>query len=151
MIVDDHLRLYKFLKKEDVKYIVIGGAATIAYGVPRTTNDLDIFIEPTPENCARLLRALKETGLGTALLTSPKKIANSDLTVVEDFIRLDILTKVKGLEFRKSWDEKVTKKIDGIAIHFISLGDLIRSKKAIGRKIDKEDIRILNKIKNLGR
>jgi len=151
MTVEEHLRLYKSLKKEGVKYIVIGGAAAIAYGVPRTTNDLDLFIEPTLDNCKRFLTALQEAGLGTAFLTNAKKLAETELTIIDDIIRLDILTKVKGLTFKESWNDRVKKEISNIAINFISLDDLIKSKNSVGRKIDKDDIKLLRKIKRLGR
>ena len=42
----------------DVRYVVIGGIATVLHGVPRATFDLDILIEATPENVRRLLDAL---------------------------------------------------------------------------------------------
>jgi hypothetical protein len=52
-----------------VRYVVIGGIASILHGVPRATFDLDILIEATPENAQRLLDALLEAGLATASLT----------------------------------------------------------------------------------
>lgn len=150
-MIEEHLKLYRFLKKEAVRYIVIGGAAAIAYGVPRTTNDLDIFIDPAMENCKKFLKALKETGLGTAFLTSAEKISRTELTIIEDVIRIDVMTRVKGLDFEKSWNSKIVKEISGVPINFISLSSLIKSKKAAARRIDKDDIKILTKIKKLGR
>ena len=43
----------------DVRYVVIGGIAAVLYGVARATFDLDILIDPTKENAARLLKALE--------------------------------------------------------------------------------------------
>ena len=139
-MIEDHLKLYRCLKKENVKYVVIGGVAAIAYGVPRTTNDIDIFVEPTVQNCERLLKAMKGAGLSTALLTTSKKVSETELTVINDIIRLDILTKVKGLEFDRAWGNRAVKKMNGIQINFISISDLIRSKDKAARGIDKDDI-----------
>ena len=150
-MIEDHLKLYRCLKKEDVKYMVIGGIAAIAYGVPRTTNDIDIFVKPSIENCTRLLAALKKAGFGTAFLTTAQKISENELTVMEDILRIDILTEVKSLEFDKCWKRRKEKKIYGVTVNFISLGDLIKSKRAVLRIADKEDIKILKKIKNTGR
>ena len=58
--------VFESFQKHDVKYVVIGGIATILYGVPRATFDLDILIEATPENTHRLLDALIDAGIGTA-------------------------------------------------------------------------------------
>lgn len=149
-MIKDHLKLYKFLKKEKVKYIVIGGVAAIAYGVPRTTNDIDIFIEPTVENCGRLLKAMKEAGLAAVTLTTPLKVSKTDLTVINDFLRIDIMTKVKGLKFDNCWSRRKIKKVNSIPVNFISLHDLILSKSEVGRKSDKDDIRLLRRIKASG-
>jgi len=149
MVVEDHLRLYRCLKKEGVKYIVIGGVAAIAYGVPRTTNDIDIFIKPTVKNCENLLKALEGTGLVTAYLTTAQKLSEAELTIIEDVIRMDILTKAKGLDFEKCWNKRVVKKISGVPVNFIALNDLIQAKKSVGRKIDIEDVHILKKIRRL--
>lgn len=53
------------LQEHEVRYLVIGGIAAVIHGVPRATFDLDILIEPTPENGKRLLEALAEAGMGT--------------------------------------------------------------------------------------
>lgn len=53
--------------KHEVKYVIIGGIAAILYGVPRATFDLDILIDPTPENARKLLDAMIDAGLGTAV------------------------------------------------------------------------------------
>ncbi len=45
---------------------MIGGIASVLHGVPRATFDLDLLIEPTAANAARLLEALKAAGFGTA-------------------------------------------------------------------------------------
>lgn len=34
----------------NVEYLVIGGQAVIFYGYVRNTKDLDVWINPTPEN-----------------------------------------------------------------------------------------------------
>ena len=47
--------VFRSFQQHDVKYIVIGGIASILHGVPRATFDLDILIEASPENAQRLL------------------------------------------------------------------------------------------------
>jgi hypothetical protein len=62
---------------------VIGGIAAVLYGVPRTTFDLDILIEATPENARRLLDALFDAGMGTATLTNVDEILwNSPMMMI---------------------------------------------------------------------
>ena len=47
------------LNSEGVAYVVIGGMAVLSYIPYRTTRDLDVLIEPTPENAARARRAVE--------------------------------------------------------------------------------------------
>jgi len=58
--------VFASLNAHDVRYVVIGGIAAVLYGVPRATFDLDLLIEATPENAAKLLDALYEAGIASA-------------------------------------------------------------------------------------
>jgi len=145
-MIRDYLKLYKSLNRNRVRYLLIGGLACIIYGVPRTTLDIDIFIETSLINAERLLRALKEAGFGTARLTSPERIIKNEINVFEDYLRLDVFTNVKGLKFEKTWNNRRRKKINGINVNLASLRDIIKSKRASKRRVDKEDIAILSRI-----
>ena len=147
-MIGDHIKLYKSLNKNRVKYLVLGGIAALIYGVPRTTLDIDIFIEASLTNAQRLLNALQEIGFGTAYLTTPEKIIANEITIFEDYLRLDILTKVKGIFFSDVWKRRVIKDIKNVRVKFTSLPDLILSKEAAGRKIDKEDLKILKSLRS---
>lgn len=46
-------------ESERVEYVVFGAAAINLLGLPRATEDLDVFISPTPENIEKLKKALK--------------------------------------------------------------------------------------------
>ena len=41
--------VFKSFQRYEVKYVVIGGVASVLYGIPRATFDLDILIEETSE------------------------------------------------------------------------------------------------------
>ncbi len=146
-MLKNHLELYKSLKRNKVEYLIIGGVACGIYGSPRATKDLDIIIRPTLENAERLLCALKEARFGTAHLTTAKKIIANEINIFQDYIRLDVLTKVKGFDFDTAWKNKKVKFLKSVKIQVSSIEDLIKSKIASGRLIDKEDIKILKNIK----
>ena len=145
-MIKDYLKLYKSLNKNKVRYLIIGGIACIIYGVPRTTLDIDIFVEPSLKNAERLLRALKEIGFGTVHMTTPQKITKNEINVFEDYLRLDVITKPKGLAFDKAWKNRNVKMINGIKVNIASIKDIVKSKKASGRRLDKEDIKVLQSI-----
>lgn len=145
-MLEDHLKLYKSLAKNKVRYLLIGGAAVVIYGVPRSTLDIDIAIAPDIKNTERLYKALGQADFGTIHLTTAEKILKNELTVLNDFIRLDILTKPKALDFEKAWRKRKIKKIKGVPIIIASIPDIIRCKNAVGRVTDKEDIKVLRKL-----
>ena len=148
-MLQGHLDIYKSLNAHRVKYVVIGGVAGIFYGSPRMTKDLDLFIEATPDNATRLLKALAAAQLGTASLTTPEKILANEVTILQDYCRLDVLTRIKGLTFAQAWPKRVVKRIQGVRIPVIALDQLIQAKRAAGRPIDVQDVATLRAIKRL--
>lgn len=142
-MIAQHLKLFASLNKNKVEYLLIGGTLAIAYGVPRVTKDIDLFLNPTLENAGALLKALEEFGMGTVHLTNPQDICSTEVTIFKDFVRLDVLTKVKGLEFSAAWRNKVYLSLENIDIPAVNLEDLIKSKQAAGRSEDFEDIKVL--------
>ena len=135
--------VFKSLQQHDVKYVVIGGIAAVLYGVPRATFDVDILIEATPENAQRLIDALMDAGMGTAALTNSDEIMANEITIFKDRVRIDVQLLTPGLQFEKAWSRKQTMQYQGQNFYVVSIEDLIRSKRAAGRDVDLEDIRLL--------
>ena len=46
-----------------MRYLVVGGYAAMHYSQPRFTKDLDLWLEPSPENAPRVRRAFEAFGL----------------------------------------------------------------------------------------
>lgn len=135
--------VFKSFQQHKVRYVVFGGIAAVLYGVPRATFDLDILIEATPENTQRLLDALIDAGMGTATLTNVDEILSNEITIFKDRVRIDVQISTPGLQFEAAWERKQTMQYQGQKFHVVSLEDLIRSKRAAGRDVDLEDVRLL--------
>ena len=135
--------VFSSFQKHDVRYVVIGGIAAVIYGVPRATFDLDILIEAVPDNCRHLLDALLEAGLGTAEMTTPEEILANEITIFKDRVRIDVQTRTPGMDFDAAWRRRVMMDYGGQSFPVVSLEDLIASKKAAGRPVDLEDVRLL--------
>ena len=135
--------VFASFQKHEVRYLVIGGIASILYGVPRATFDLDILIEPTPGNAQKLLDALLESGLGTATLTTPEELLSNEITVFKDKVRIDVQTSTPGLIFREAWRRRNKMVYQGQAFYVVGKKDLIATKRASGREIDLSDVRLL--------
>ena len=135
--------VFRLFQQHEVKYVVIGGIASVLYGVPRTTFDLDILIEATPENVRHLLAALENAGFGSATMTNVKDVLSNEITVFNDRVRIDVQTSTPGVSFQDAWKRRKTVTYNGQEFFILSREDLIKSKRACGRDIDKEDVRLL--------
>lgn len=135
--------VFSSFHKHEVKYFVIGGIASVLYGVPRATFDLETLIEARPENARRLLTALEEAKLGTATLISVEELLKHEITIFKDYVRIDVQTSTLGITFDEAWKRRETMSYQGQAFYIVSKEDLIASKRASGRQIDLEDVRLL--------
>ncbi len=116
--------VFKSFQRRDVKYVVIGGIASILHGVPRATFDLDILIEATPENTKRLLSALLDAGIGTAALTNVEDLLANEITIFRDRVRLDVQTCTPGIDFERAWQHRMTVAYQGQEFFILSKEDL---------------------------
>ena len=84
------------LNKHGAKYLIVGGLAFIYHAKPRYTKDIDIWVEPSPENVEKVNEALVEFG-SPCLLTpnNPEEI----LQIGVEPDRIDILQKLEGVTF----------------------------------------------------
>ncbi|MCH7667018.1 MAG: nucleotidyltransferase [Acidobacteria bacterium] len=137
------VEVFASFERHEVRYLVIGGIAAVLHGVPRATFDVDILIEPSPDNAAALLAALEEAGLGTSRLTSAQEILANEITIFEDRVRIDVQTSTPGIAFEDAWRRKDTMTFQSQDFFVVCLEDLIASKKAAGRPVDLEDVRLL--------
>ena len=135
--------VFACFQKHEVRYLVIGGIAEVLHGVPRATFDLGILIEAVPDNAQRFLDALLETRLGTASLTSAEDLLSHEITIFKDRVRIDVRTATPGLCFEEAWRNRETMEYQGQTFYVVSRDDLIASKRAAGREIDLEDVRLL--------
>ncbi|MFQ6036232.1 MAG: DUF6036 family nucleotidyltransferase, partial [Sedimentisphaerales bacterium] len=125
------------------RYMVIGGVASVLYGIPRATFDLDILIDATADNAQRLLDALVEAGFGTATMTNAQDVIAHEITVFNDRVRIDVQTKTPGVSFQDAWRRRKTITYQGQDFFILSKEDLIASKRASLRQVDIEDVRLL--------
>ena len=62
----DFVEMLSALSAAGARFLIVGAHALAAHGVPRATGDLDIWIQATPDNAARVFEALRS--FGAALL-----------------------------------------------------------------------------------
>jgi hypothetical protein len=135
--------VFKSLQENDVRYLVIGGIAAALHGVPRPTFDVDVLIDPEAGNVRRLLKAFSDAGLTTAELTDVESIQKNEITIFNDYVRIDVQTFTPGIRFEDAWARHETMTYQGQAFLVVSKQDLIASKRAAGRPVDLQDVAML--------
>lgn len=141
MLNQDFKEFIQSLNDNHVRYLVIGGYAVALHGYPRYTKDIDIWIDMSPENAAKMVRALKQFGFGSLGLKA------ADFLVPDQIIqlgyppnRIDLMTTPPGVDFETCYASRVKVVIDDVTVNFIDLENLKKSKKAAGRLQDLADL-----------
>ena len=137
----DFVDLLRALSAADVRFLIVGAYALALHGKPRATGDLDVWIDATPDNASRVMRALSSFG------------APLNDVSVDDFSRpgvtyqigvapgrIDILTELTGVTFGEAWPERMRRPFGDIEVEFIGRDAFIRNKRATGRAKDLVDI-----------
>ena len=140
----DFAEMLSALSEADAQFLVIGAHALAVHGVPRATGDLDLWVNATPDNAARVWKALSDYGAPLANLTlddlsSPDVVFQIGVSPR----RIDILTSISGVEFRDAWHTRDTVMLDELAVPVIGRALLIQNKRAVGRTRDLADIEAL--------
>jgi predicted nucleotidyltransferase len=140
----DYEELFKLLNNHKVKYCIIGAYAVAFYARPRYTKDIDILIQPSKENCERILKALYDFGFGNLGLSSSDFCsAGKIIQLGYEPVRVDLLTSVQGCSFERAWKNRVIGMYGEEKVYFIGIDDLIKIKKLSPRPYDKTDVQLL--------
>ena len=134
------------LNAEGARYVLVGATAMQLWGTTRATRDIDILIEPTEENAARVLNALSHLGFGIAAEHLPADVASRAVTMLGDIPNVDILTRAWNLRWSDAKEHAIPFEVEGVSIPTASIEDLIASKQT-GRLQDAADIEVLEQIK----
>jgi hypothetical protein len=70
---EDFTDLLAALLRADARFLVIGAYALAVHGTPRATGDLDIWIDRTVSNAARVWAALVAFGAPVGAIRAPDK------------------------------------------------------------------------------
>jgi hypothetical protein len=144
MLNEDYRDMLQALVDEKVRFLLVGAYALAAHGYPRATIDIDIWVLPSPENAAAVLRAVKK--FGTPIHNLTQADLERDGTIFQIGVaprRIDIITAASGLVFEETFANSIPIDIDGLSVHIPSVADLIRNKRASGRTKDLADAEAL--------
>ena len=136
------------LNENRVRYLIVGGYAVAFHARPRATKAIDVLVDRTVANAKRLRKALArfldsdESVFDLAALTNPRTL----LVLGSPPVRIDVLTAIDGVPpFAAAWKRRSEGSYASTPAHYISLADLIASKRAAGRAQDKADVDVLER------
>ena len=128
------------LNAEGVEYLVVGGWALGVHGYVRATGDMDIWIGQDPDNIDRLIKALEAFGVPKGIDRCFFKEKGNAFRMGNPPMRIEIITEATGIEFEASFANRFTIEVDGLKLPFLSYADLVRNKRASGRRRDLADL-----------
>lgn len=143
---NDWIEFVDCLNANGVDYLVVGAFALAFHRLPRTTGDIDFWIDPTPENAERAVKALDDFGFGSLGVTA-NDLAKKDMILQMGYPpgRIDLMTSIDGVGFDDAWNHRVQGRLGGKEVNFLGREQLLRNKLATGRAKDQADAQDLQK------
>ena len=146
-MTDDWFDIIAAMLDADVRFLIVGAHALAVHGVPRGTQDLDIWIDPTAENAYRVWRALDDFGApAEALGITTEDLVRED-TVIQFGLppnRIDLLTGLTGVaDFAAAWADREEHEVRARRVPFLGRTTLVANKRATGRTKDLADLEAL--------
>lgn len=140
-LYQDFKDLLQCLNAAKAQYLIVGAHAVAFYTEPRFTKDLDIWVNPTPENAKKVHKALRKFGapvknLHLSDLTNPKLVYQIGVAPV----RVDIIMGVGCVEFAEAWAHRKTMRLGKISAPVLGIKELVKAKEAANRFQDKLDL-----------
>jgi len=131
------------LNNKQVKYILVGGYSVILHGYPRTTGDMDIWVERTEENYVKIKKAFHQFGMPVFDMTKENFISHPNwdvFTFGTPPVAIDLMVQLKGLDFNSAYENAVLFEDDELFIRTIHKNDLIIAKQSANRPKDQDDL-----------
>ena len=145
-INSDFSDLFAALNAAGARCLLVGGYALAVHATPRFTKDIDVWIEPTPANAARVMAALRAFGapldaVSEADLSHPGIVFQMGVPPN----RIDLMTSIDGVAFEDAWRDRISTSYGEQTIAVIGRAHLIANKRATGRAQDLLDADLLER------
>jgi hypothetical protein len=136
------------LSDAHAEFLLVGGWAVILYGHVRATDDMDIFVRPSPANSERVFAALDDFGAPLrAHGVEPAQFAKEGDAYRFGIapLKVEVLTQISGVSFDEARQGARLFELDGYQIPYIGKAALIANKRAAGRYKDLADVEELER------
>ena len=156
----DPVRICEILNEERVRYVVVGGMATVMRGSSLPTRDLDVVPDRRADNVENLARALQrmhakvrtgDEALDARIDAEFLSGSTFMLNLTSDLGDLDIAFRPAGpLEDYDAWRTGAMEMsiAEGVVVLVASLDDIIASKRAANRPKDIAALPLLESLRD---
>ena len=124
----DLVKLCAALNAQGASYIVVGGMAVIQQGFLRATEDIDLLLENSRQNQARVRKALEILPDQAVREMSEDDLDAYHVVRVADEIVVDLMLSACGIAYDDAVGEVEFVVIQGVTIPFASAKLLLRTK-----------------------
>ncbi len=158
--------IFRLLNDAEVRYIVVGGIATILHGYVRATTDVDLVVDLHTLEAEKVIRTLSGYGFKPQAPVDPMQFADADqrarwvdeknMEVFSLFhpdhpgLTVDLFAR-HPIPFESLWSRSILMDLGGTRVRVCSIDDLIEMKRLVGRHKDLADIEQLSRIKTYGK
>ena len=153
--------IFGALNDNHVRYVVVGGLATVLHGFARLTADIDLIVDLAPDEARRAVTTLAGLGFRPRVPVDMRDYADPEIRrrwIDEKGMRvlslwdpaqpmreLDLFVD-PPIDFALLWAHSEIVHIRGALVRIASIPDLIAMKRLAGRPEDMIDIRALEEI-----
>jgi hypothetical protein len=118
------------LQQAGIDYVICGSIAASFYGVERSTQDVDIIINPTEEQLTKFLKLLDDAYYvsSDAALEARKQSTMFNIIDVENAWKADLIIRKKTAFYTEEFHRKRKEKLLGKDLYILSPEDTILSK-----------------------
>lgn len=143
LLFDRALGLLASLNRHEVEYVLVGGLALACHDLVRATQDMDLFIRPTPQNVERLRSAFREIWDDPDIEEIRAEDLAGDYPAIRygppnELFTINILARL-GEAFHIDDLEAQEKVVDGVQVKVATPRTLFRMKKDTVRPQDRAD------------
>lgn len=153
--------IFQILNTAGVRYVVVGGLATVLHGYARMTADVDLAVDLAPEEAIKMIRALVGKGFRPQVPVPPEAFADPDAREVwlrdKHMLAFSLVDQVNSmrvvdllLKLDVPFEELLARSeevaLNNTTVRIASVDDLIALKRHAGRPQDLADIQQLEAI-----
>jgi hypothetical protein len=153
--------LFDALNAAEVRYVVVGGFATVLHGHARLTADIDLVIDLAPDEAKKAVQTLTRLGFRARAPVDPLAFADAIVRRrwIEEkgmrvfslwdpsnpMVEVDLFAE-HPIDFEELWNHAEIVKLTRASVRIASIRDLIRLKRIAGRPQDLADVEALELI-----